>query len=127
VAAVLQRLDRDPPGTMTSGAMTPGTTIQPAFAPPAPPAAAPPAEAAAAPPAEAAAEPPAMAAPEPEKPPKPRTAETKQAGAKKPEAGKKDEAQAAEAKARHKCIGEAKPKWYTNEEGRRKYHCVLPG
>lgn len=26
-----------------------------------------------------------------------------------------------------KCRGQAKPKWYTNEEGRRKYRCVVPG
>jgi hypothetical protein len=133
VVAVLERLDREESGT----------TIEPAFAPPGatPPPPSTPTETAlfpatgpkqqiaaepskedVAPPAEetvTAAEAPAQA----EKPAKPKNAETKKAGAKKSET---EETKTA-SKPASKCLGEAKPKWYTNDEGRRKYRCVLPG
>jgi hypothetical protein len=137
VAAVLQRLERDEPGSFT-----PGTTIQPAYAPaiappPAiaaqqPPAATP--EEAALPEKPAAETPDATPATETRKPAPAKAEDSKKAEATKPAAKKAAESKAAgkddgkkEAEAKHKCLGEAKPKWYTNEEGRRKYRCVLPG
>ena len=129
VVAVLERLDD-------------GTRIEPAFAPPnaSAAAAAPPPRAKvvspapqvtpalemteATPPAEPeqAVEP---AADEPEK------AETKKAATKKAEPRKPERKKAEATKEKpadkSKCIGEAKPKWYTTAEGRRKYRCVLPG
>jgi hypothetical protein len=124
VVAVLERLDRE--GS--------ATTIEPAFAPPAVPPAAIAADVAQAPAAEpeqADAVPPAAETAkaeipvEAEKPAKPKKAEAKKADAKKKSDGEAETA--AEAKMASKCRGEAKPKWYTNEEGRRKYRCVLPG
>ena len=35
--------------------------------------------------------------------------------------------QAARQEAKSKCRGEARPKWYINAEGHRKYRCALPG
>jgi hypothetical protein len=138
VVAVLERLDREESGT----------TIEPASAPPA--VAAPPvttetplpatgpkqqiaAEASGAdavadvapPPAETATV--AEAPAEPEKPAKPKKAEVKKAEAKKSETKKSEANKAEEKKIASKCLGEAKPKWYTTDDGRRKYRCVLPG
>jgi hypothetical protein len=45
----------------------------------------------------------------------------------KPEAKPPDPGNAQADAKPHKCRGEARPKWYTNAEGRRKYRCVLPG
>lgn len=124
VVAVLERLDRE-------GA---GTTIEPASALPAVPPAALAAGAAQSPAAEperADAVAPAAETEQAEAPAEPEeAAKPKKAEAKKPAAKKKDDGEAqtaAEAKMASKCRGEAKPKWYTNEEGRRKYRCVLPG
>lgn len=142
VAAVLERLERDEPGSFT-----PGTTIQPAYAPaiaPPPAVAAQQAPAAtpgkpalpAKPAAAAAAETPdaAPAGTEARKPAPAKPEDSRKAEAAKPAARKTAESTAAgkdagkkEAEAKHKCLGDAKPKWYTNEEGRRKYRCVLPG
>lgn len=132
VAAVLERLDGDSPAAAASG-----TTIQPAFAPPGSAAAAVPDKALTSP-----APPPAPAAPaaaeepsteaasaepaadvedapaKPEKPAPPVKAKAKKDKTEKP---------AAAAKPSSKCKGSAQPKWYTNDEGRRKYRCVLPG
>jgi hypothetical protein len=125
VVAVLKRLDGE-------------TRIEPAFAPPAAqvpsaqsPAAAPapmkvtvPAPAPETPPQAVVTEAPPPA--EPAEPAKTRTAEVE-----KPKAGppkpKKAEAPKDKVAGKNKCVGEAKPKWYTNAEGRRKYRCVLPG
>jgi hypothetical protein len=145
VVAVLERLDREESGTF----------IAPASAPPGPtPQASPPETTqlpATGPKQQIAAEPtaadtapssadPVMAAEAPasaEEPAKAKTAEepaeaktaeakkpdVKKTGAKKAETGKAKTA----AKTPSKCLGEAKPKWYTAEDGRRKYRCVLPG
>ncbi len=124
VVAVLERLDREQPAT----------TIEPAFAPPVtPPASIAPETAKvpiAGPQQKIAAQPSAEVAPpieetakaeapaEAEKPAAPKKPATKKSGTGKAEA---------EAKSASKCLGDAKPKWYTNAEGRRKYRCVLPG
>jgi hypothetical protein len=130
VVAVLERLDREETGT----------TIAPAFAPPGgtPPSTAAktallpatgakqqiapePSEADAAPSSAKpvkAAEAPAQA----DEPAKPKKAE-----AKKSETAKAKTADKTADKTASKCLGEAKPKWYTTDDGRRKYRCVLPG
>lgn len=125
VVAVLERLD--------GGHQT---TIQPAFAPPV--AGVPAAGLPAAPPAVSAAAPsPSGAAEEAEEPAQPVSEPAPEAAAKaKPEAKPKEKApETGNAKAEpeeaagkpHKCLGEARPRWYTNAEGRRKYRCVIPG
>jgi hypothetical protein len=126
VAAVVNRLDSPAPA---------GTTIEPANAPPvssSPPLRTPPANAvpppAEPPPAIAAAEPPApvkaeeAAKEEPAKEEAKATKPTKAAAKKEP--AQKDQASV---KASSQCRGTAKPKWYTNAEGRRKYRCVSAG
>lgn len=127
VVAVLERLKGDP------------QTIEPAAAPPATQEQAPaPATAAAiAPPpplASAAAEPPAAAStsaaeekpePEPVKAVKPK--KTQKPAAKAKVAPSQEAKQAEKQATKSQCRGEAKPKWYTNAEGRRKYRCVVPG
>jgi hypothetical protein len=123
VVAVLERLDREESGA----------TIQPASAPPGPKPPSTPAEAAqlpeTGPKQQIAAEPSgADAAPPSAEPVK---AAEAPAQAEEPAKPKKAEAKKAEtktaAKTPSKCLGEAKPKWYTAEDGRRKYRCVLPG
>jgi len=125
VVAVLERLEDD------------ARTIEPAAAPPSPPVAAP----VIAPPAPLAAtapEPPPAAEarpvaqePQPEAVRAAKPKETPKAAAKVKARTKiapsQEEKRAEKASAKSKCIGEAKPKWYTNAEGRRKYRCVLPG
>jgi hypothetical protein len=114
VVAVLERLDGE-------------TSIEPAFAPPAqsaPPAAVRQAQALAPlPQTPPLPEIPAEAA----RPAAPETAEPVTAQTETAELPKAAEAPREKAAGKHKCIGEAKPKWYTNAEGRRKYRCVLPG
>jgi hypothetical protein len=142
VVAVLERLDRQKPETTIQPASAPPTAAAPPVATEKAPLTASPSQQIAAeasdvdadvaPPlaeAEAAIEPPAK----PVQPAKPKKAETKKAETKKAQArksgtGKADEKKTeAEAKTASKCLGEAKPKWYTAEDGRRKYRCVLPG
>ena len=131
VVAVLERLDREEsgstiePASAPPGAAPPSTPTETALLPATGPkqqiAAEPSGEDAAPPAGETvkAAEAPAQA----EKPAKPKKVEVKKAEAKKSETDKTKTA----SKPASKCLGEAKPKWYTNKEGRRKYRCVLPG
>lgn len=104
VAAVLQRLVSDeaaPGNAPTAVAPAPSADIQP----PAPPAKAAPASA----------------------PANDVRAAEKKADEPKPAAPKAKMAETPIDKAASKCRGDAKPKWYTNAEGRRKYRCVRPG
>ena len=112
VVAVLNRLDTAAPaptiaavaGPPVSAAPTPAIVPPPALVPaPQPSVAEAPAPAAAAETEQPAEQP--KAAPKPRPAPK--------------QAEKQDE--------KSKCRGEAKPKWYTNAQGGRKYRCVLPG
>jgi hypothetical protein len=111
VVAVLNRLDTPAPAPTIAPAAGPpvSAAVTPAIAPPPPLAAAPqPSVAEAVAPAGAAgAEP--------------------QAEATKAAAKDEPDTKQAEQNTKSKCRGEAKPKWYTNAEGRRKYRCVVPG
>jgi hypothetical protein len=119
VVAVLDRIDSD--GTQR---------IAPAGAPPPDPTA--PAQTAAAEPAPAIAPPPEPVTAAPEKPVK---EEAPAAEAAKPEpvekpATRKSAETAGEEPApgiETRCKGKAVARWYTNDEGRKKYRCVLPG
>ena len=95
------------------------------------PAPAPTIAAAAGPPVSAAvsqvvAPPPLVPAPQPSvaEAPSPAEAAKAEQPAEKPKTAPK---QAEQQDAKSKCRGQAKPKWYTNAEGRRKYRCVVPG
>jgi hypothetical protein len=60
----------------------------------------------------------------------PAAQETAAEPAAKPEKAKDKEKETAEAPAPGivtKCKGKAEARWYTNDEGRKKYRCVLPG
>jgi hypothetical protein len=136
VVAVLERLDREESGTTIEPASAPPAAAAPPVAPETPlPATGPKQQIAAADadadadvaPPSAETETVAEAPAEPEKPAKPKKAEVKKAEAKKSEAKKGEANKAEEKKIASKCLGEAKPKWYTTDDGRRKYRCVLPG
>jgi hypothetical protein len=134
VVAVLERLDRQESGTTIEPASAPPAAAAPPVAPETPLPATGPKQQIAAEASEADADvapPPAetatVAPAEPEKPAKPKKAEVKKAEAKKSETKKSDANKAEEKKIASKCLGEAKPKWYTTDDGRRKYRCVLPG
>jgi hypothetical protein len=137
VVAVLERLDRDQAGTTIQPASAPPAATAPAFAAETVPlpATGPKQQIAAEPsgadadvvPPTAETETVAEAPEQPEKPAKPKKAEVKKAEAKKSEPKMSEAKEAAEKKIASKCLGEAKPKWYTTDDGRRKYRCVLPG
>jgi hypothetical protein len=123
VTAVLERLDNTAPaGAMIEPAAAPPTPAPAARTPLASPALQPAPEttAAGAAPAEAA----EVAVPAEAKVSEKDTKLEAKAPAPRKAKAPKDQASA---KPSSQCLGSAKPKWYTNAEGRRKYRCVKAG